>query len=183
VSERRVCQVVGITRSTKRRSPGRIEEVKWVARLHELSGQYPRFGYRRIFVLLKNDGWSVGRERLRLLRRREGLRVPQKHPKRRRRGSSTTEPATTAVGGASRSNHKRTGEMDARKGVAANLYDRWSRDFLEAGKKHQPASAIRKPRNATPNEFREGTSSAGAPRIQPVATGSKPVPEKSVSES
>jgi putative transposase len=92
VSERRVCRVVGITRSTKRRSPGRTEEVKLIGRIHELSEQYPRFGYRKVFVLMRNEGWKIGRERLRLLRRREGLRVPQKRPKRRRRGSSTTNP-------------------------------------------------------------------------------------------
>ena len=81
VSERRACQVVGIARSTKRRPSGRIDEVTLVARIHALSEQYPRFGYRKIFERLKGSGWRVGRERVRLLRRREGLRVPQKAPK------------------------------------------------------------------------------------------------------
>jgi len=53
---------------------------------------YPRFGYRKIFDLLKRSGWRVGREQVRLLRRREGLRVPQKAVKRRRPGTSTTDP-------------------------------------------------------------------------------------------
>ena len=34
-SERRACQVVGIARSTKRRSSGCIEEIAWVAKIHE----------------------------------------------------------------------------------------------------------------------------------------------------
>jgi transposase InsO family protein len=92
VSERRACQVVSIARSTKRRPSGRIEEVALVARIHELSEQYPRFGYRKIHDRLQAAGWRIGRERVRLLRRREGLRVPQRAPKRRRRGSSTTLP-------------------------------------------------------------------------------------------
>lgn len=92
VSERRACQVVGIARSTKRRPSGRVEEAALVAKIHELSEQYPRFGYRKIYDRLKTAGWCVGRERVRLIRRREGLRVPQKAPKRRRRGSSTTDP-------------------------------------------------------------------------------------------
>jgi putative transposase len=91
VSERRACQVVGIARSTKRRPSGRTEEAALVAKIHELSEQYPRFGYRKIYDRLKMAGWRVGRERVRLIRRREGLRVPQKPPKRRRRGSSTTD--------------------------------------------------------------------------------------------
>jgi putative transposase len=89
VSERRVCQVVGIARSTKRRTSGRIEEAALVSRIHELSEQYPRFGYRKIFYRLKAAGWCVSRERVRLIRRREGLRVPQKRVKRRRPGTST----------------------------------------------------------------------------------------------
>ncbi len=92
VSERRVCQVVGIARSTKRRLSGRIEEIALLSEIHALSERYPRFGYRKIFDRLKTAGWRVGRERVRLLRRREGLRVPRKAPKRRRRGTSTTDP-------------------------------------------------------------------------------------------
>ena len=52
VSERRACQVVEIARSTKRRPSGRIDEVTLVARIHALSEQYPRFGYRKIFERL-----------------------------------------------------------------------------------------------------------------------------------
>jgi transposase InsO family protein len=91
VSERRACQVVEIARSTKRRPSGHIEEAALVARVHELSVRYPRFGYRKIFDRLKGAGWRVGRERVRLLRRREGLGVPQKAPRRRRRGTSTID--------------------------------------------------------------------------------------------
>ncbi len=97
VSERRVCQVVGIARSTKRRLSGRIEEIELLAQIHALSERYPRFGYRKIFDRLKTAGWRVGRERVRLLRRREGLRVPQKAPKRRRRGTSTIDPHQATV--------------------------------------------------------------------------------------
>jgi len=90
VSERRACQVVSIARSTERRPSGRIEQAQLVRRVHALSERYPRFGYRKIFWLLKSDGHSIGRERLRVLRRREGLRVLRKAAKRRRCGTTTT---------------------------------------------------------------------------------------------
>ncbi len=61
-------------------------------KIHELSERYPRFGYRKIFDRLKTSGWRVGREQVRLLHRREGLRVPQKAVKRRRPGISTIDP-------------------------------------------------------------------------------------------
>jgi transposase InsO family protein len=92
VSERRACQVVGVARSTKRRASGRIEEAALVTAIHTLSERYPRFGYRKVHDRLKTSGWRVGRERVRLLRRREGLRVPRKAPKKCRRGTSTTDP-------------------------------------------------------------------------------------------
>ncbi len=62
-----------------------------VAEIHKLSEQYPRFGYRKIHDRLKGSGWCVGRERVRLIRRREGLRVPQKARKRRRPGTRTID--------------------------------------------------------------------------------------------
>jgi putative transposase len=91
VSERHACRIAGIVRSTKRRASGCTEEVALVTKIHELSERYPRFGYRKIFYRLKAAGWRVGRERVRLLRRREGLRVPRKSPKRRRPGTSTID--------------------------------------------------------------------------------------------
>jgi putative transposase len=92
VSERRACQVVEIARSTKRRPSGCTEEVRLLSEIHSLSERYPRFGYRKIYNCLQTSGWRVGRERVRLLRRREGLRVPRKAPRRRRRGTSTIDP-------------------------------------------------------------------------------------------
>jgi transposase InsO family protein len=96
VSERRACQVVEIARSTKRRPSGRIEEAALVAKIHSLSDLYPRFGYRKIHDRLKMLGWRVGRERVRWIRRREGLRVPRKAPKKQRRGTSTIDSHSAA---------------------------------------------------------------------------------------
>ncbi len=90
VSERRSCQVVGIPRSTKRRPSGRIEEARLVRRVHELTERYPRFGYRKIHAILRGEGTAIGRDRLRLIRKREGLQVSRKARKRRRPGKSTT---------------------------------------------------------------------------------------------
>jgi len=91
VSERRACQVVGIARSTKRRPSGRIEEAKLVRRVHELTERYPRYGYRKIHAILRSEGTAIGRDRLRLIRKREGLQVALKQRKRRRAGKSTSD--------------------------------------------------------------------------------------------
>jgi transposase InsO family protein len=63
-----------------------------VARIHALSERYPRFGYRKIFHLLKAAGTRVSRERVRLMRKQEGLQVVPKRRKRRPLGTSTAMP-------------------------------------------------------------------------------------------
>ncbi len=77
VSERRACLVVGQHRSTQRYQ--RLEpeyELKLVVRMNELAGVHPRYGYRRIWALLRTEGWRVNRKRIERLWRLEGHRVP-----------------------------------------------------------------------------------------------------------
>jgi putative transposase len=92
VSERRACVVLSLHRSSARRQPGGDEKRELVARIHALSERYPRFGYRKIYHLLKAEGWRVSRERVRLIRKQEGLQVVKKPRKRRPLGVSTTAP-------------------------------------------------------------------------------------------
>jgi len=47
---------------------------------------HPRFGHRRIWTLLRVDGWRINRKRVHRLWKREGCRVPQKKVKKRRLG-------------------------------------------------------------------------------------------------
>ena len=46
--------------------------------------QYGRYGYRRITALLRTEGWHVNAKRVQRIWWREGLKVPQKQPKRGR---------------------------------------------------------------------------------------------------
>ena len=89
VSERRACGVLEQPRSTQRyhRKPA-SDEAAVVTRIHELVRVHPRFGYRRIAVLLKREGFQAGFDRVYRLWRREGLKVPKTPRKKRRLGSS-----------------------------------------------------------------------------------------------
>jgi len=55
-----------------------------VKRILELATQYGRYGYRRITAILRKEGWEVNHKRMERIWRREGLKVPQKQPKRGR---------------------------------------------------------------------------------------------------
>jgi transposase InsO family protein len=85
VSERRACRVLGQPRGTQRyRARAPDDEVRLVARMTELATAYGRYGYRRITALLQREGWRVNHKRVERLWRREGLKVPQRQPKRGR---------------------------------------------------------------------------------------------------
>ncbi|MES2496917.1 MAG: IS3 family transposase [Pseudomonadota bacterium] len=85
VSERRVCRVLGQHRSTQRKVPrGADDEAALTADIIALARQYGRYGYRRVTALLRNAGWHVNRKRVERIWRREGLKVPQRQPKRGR---------------------------------------------------------------------------------------------------
>jgi len=85
VSERRACRVIGQSRATQRyekRVPDDEELLR--QRIIELASEYGRYGYRRITALLRNEGWIVNHKRVQRIWRQEGLKVPQKQPKRGR---------------------------------------------------------------------------------------------------
>ncbi len=50
----------------------------------ELSRENPRYGYRRVWALLRREGWPVNKKRVHRLWRQESLKVPEKQHKRRR---------------------------------------------------------------------------------------------------
>lgn len=52
----------------------------------ELVRQHPRYGYRRLWALLRQEGWCVNRKRVYRLWRQQGLKVPRRRKKKRRLG-------------------------------------------------------------------------------------------------
>jgi hypothetical protein len=77
LSERRACRLVEQHRSTQRYQRLKPEyELRLVARMNELAAAHPRWGYRRVWALLRSEGWRVNRKRIERLWRLEGHRVP-----------------------------------------------------------------------------------------------------------
>jgi transposase InsO family protein len=72
-------------RATQRRRPkARDDEEALTEAIVRLASQYGRYDYRRVRQLLTEAGWRVNVKRVYRIWRREGLKVPQKQPKRGR---------------------------------------------------------------------------------------------------
>jgi putative transposase len=84
LSVRRACALLAVSRSTLgyySRIAAKDAPIK--AAMRELSGQYPRFGYRRIQVFLERRGWPMSADRAYRIWSSAGLQVPKKRPRRR----------------------------------------------------------------------------------------------------
>ena len=85
ISERRACQAIDQPRSTQRYSGKRAGiDQALSCRMSELSRENPRYGYRRVWALLRREGWEVNKKRVLRLWREQGLKVPHKQHKRQR---------------------------------------------------------------------------------------------------
>jgi putative transposase len=87
VSQRRVARALDLPRSSLRYVALKSDEQAALARrIEELAGLHPRYGYRRICVMLGREGWSVNKKTVRRHWRELGLKVaaPQANPKPRR---------------------------------------------------------------------------------------------------
>jgi len=93
-SARAACRILRLARSTYRYRgrPASEQEQSLCRRLEELSEQHPRYGYRRIAALLRQEGWKAGKRTVQRWRRAQGLRVPPTRRKILRRGVSTGLP-------------------------------------------------------------------------------------------
>src|SRR5208283_426275 len=87
LSERRACQIVDVDRKTVRYSPRRPADAELRAKLRDLANARRRFGYRRLFVLLRQEGEPSGKNRIYRLYREEGLTVRKRRARRRAVGT------------------------------------------------------------------------------------------------
>lgn len=88
VSERRSCQLVGISRPGYRYQPRRSDD-ELVRRLKAIASEHPRYGYRRAWALLQRSGVPVNHKRVHRVWRQEKLSLPLRRPRKRRAGNST----------------------------------------------------------------------------------------------
>src|SRR5262252_4690501 len=106
MSERRACKAIGYCRMTVRYQTTRADDAALRQRMRAIAEVRRRFGYRRLHVLLKREGYLVNHKKLFRLYREEKLAV-------RRRGG-----------------RKRAIGIRAPMTVPMAPNDRWSLDFV-----------------------------------------------------
>jgi putative transposase len=84
VSERRACSATGFQSSSQRYRKRSDPQIELRLRLKELAAARVRYGYRRLHILLRREGWPVNHKRTYRLYREEGLSIRPKAPKRKR---------------------------------------------------------------------------------------------------
>lgn len=89
MSERRACTIVAADRKMIRYRSRRPPDIELRARLRDLANQRRRFGYRRLFILLRDQGEPSGINRIYRLYREEGLTVRKRKARRRAVGTRT----------------------------------------------------------------------------------------------
>lgn len=87
LSERRAWQIISADRKMVRYRSCRPPDIELRLRLRDLANERRRFGYRRLFILLRRDGEPSGFNRIYRLYREEGLSVRKRKARRRAVGT------------------------------------------------------------------------------------------------
>src|ERR1700689_1862336 len=92
LSERRACSIVSADRKMVRYRSCRPPDTELRTQLRDLANERKRFGYRRLFVLLRQEGEPSGINRIYRLYREEGLTVRKRRARRRAAGTRAPIP-------------------------------------------------------------------------------------------
>jgi len=83
VSIRRACRTLELDASTYHYKSRRRDQADIAARIKEICATRVRYGYRRVHVLLRREGWTINMKRTYRIYRELGLQLRNKRPKRR----------------------------------------------------------------------------------------------------
>lgn len=96
VSIRRACKVLPVDTSTYHYKSHRADPAMLKKRIKEICETHVRYGYRRVYYILRRDGWLVNMKKVYRLYRELGLQLRNKTPKRRVK-AKLREDRTTAA--------------------------------------------------------------------------------------
>jgi len=129
-SQRRACSLASCTVSVARYVPRRDPQERLRARIRELAGKKPRYGYRRLTWLLRRAGEAVNPKRVYRLYQLEGLAVRRKKRKKLARTAASQLDAVTAPNERWNMDFMEDSVARGRKLRTLNVLDEYSRECL-----------------------------------------------------
>lgn len=127
ISERAACRLVRCNRSTWLYRAHRREDTALRQRLRELAQARPRFGYARLHVLLRREGWIVNKKRVHRIYREEGLAVRLTRRRKRASHLRVVPPSPSQKNERWSMDFVADTLLDGRRFRALTVVDNWSR--------------------------------------------------------
>ena len=124
----RACRLAQFSRAAWYRRSQAADQTALRMRIREIAHARPRFGYLRIWVLLRREGWPVNHKRVRRLDRLEGLQV-RLRVRRRKHMALHRGPAPSPAGPTERwsMDFVHDAVADGRPFRVLTVVDQWSR--------------------------------------------------------
>jgi len=130
-SQTQACAVMMISRSVYHYRTRRRDQTPLVNRIKEIAAARVRYGYQRVHILLRREGWRVNRKRVYRLYRLEGLSLLQRRPRRHRSAMQRNRPLGPQVRNECWSMDFVSDQLyDGRKLRALTLIDAYTRECL-----------------------------------------------------
>ena len=131
VSERHACRAIRVPRSSHRYRSIKNPDTPLRMRLRELAATRIRYGYRRMYIVLRREGWRVNHKRVYRLYCEEGLHLRAKRPKRRRMAAHrANRPEATSMNESWSMDFVSDGLFNGRRFRSLTVVDNFSRECL-----------------------------------------------------
>jgi putative transposase len=130
-SIRQVCRAMMVSRSLYHYRSVAADQTPLRTRIKEIAATRVRYGYKRVYVVLRREGWRVNHKRVYRLYKQEGLSLFERRPRRHRSASHRAPPRETAAINECWSMDFVSDQLyDGRKLRALTLVDRHTRECL-----------------------------------------------------
>jgi putative transposase len=130
LSQRRAATLVKSAPKVLRHRSKRPDDAKVRERLRALAQERPRFGYRRLHVLLRRDGLAINRKKTHRLYREEGLHLRPRKKRRRALGERLEAVAPSGANQLWTMDFTHDNLADGRAFRTLNIMDAWNREAL-----------------------------------------------------
>jgi putative transposase len=130
-SVRQACRAMMISRSLYFYRSVAADQTPLRTRIKEIAATRVRYGYKRIYVVLRREGWTINHKRVYRLYKHEGLSLFERRPRRHRSAAHRASPRETRTINECWSMDFVTDQLyDGRKLRALTLVDVYTRECL-----------------------------------------------------